>query len=295
MASGARLRLRTDARNLRLEFLPLPAVLPQCLRPTFFLDLTCGEEVLQSVPVAEGGESVDFRDLPSGAKDLELWLPPDAPIRIRRLLVDDGASCGTAADTRPRWLTYGSSITHSVRAHSPARNWPAIVARRHGFNLTSLGFSAECHIDPMVALVLRDIPADLITLKLGINVMGGGSLSPRTFPGAVIGLVRMIREKQPDAPIGLISPIASPPRETTPNAVGFTLQMMREAIRDAHRRLVEAGDRNLSYYDGLELFGADRMAIHSKDQLHPDADGIEALAERFDALVMTDLVGRMRR
>lgn len=289
MASGARLRFRTDARRVRLEFLPLPPVLPQCGRPAFVLDLTRDGELLASGPVKEGGESAEFDGLPAGEKDLELWLPPDAPIRIRRLAVDDGAKCIAEADTRLRWVTYGSSLTHCVRAHGSARTWPAIVARRNRLNLTSLGFGGECCMDPTVAMVLRDLPAEVITLKVGINNIGG-SLNARTFPAAVMGLVSVIREKRPLVPIGLVSPIAHPPRETEPNAVGYTLRDMRTAIRDVHRRLVEAGDRNLRYFDGLELFGPDLIAAYAADQLHPNGDGIEVQAERFDRIVMADLL-----
>jgi len=160
--------------------------------------------------------------------------------------------------------------------------------------LTNLGLGGQCHLDPTVAMVIRDRPADLITLKLGVNCVISGSLNARTFPAAITGMVSIIRERQPLVPIGLVSPIMYPSREKEPNAVGCTMRDVRDAIRDVCQRLTDAGDRNLSFYDGLQIFGRAEMEQYSADQCHPDADGIEVLAEAFDRIVMSDLMSRIR-
>ncbi len=284
-ASGVRLRFGTDSTSLALDFLPLGA--PGAL-PTHFLDVTIEGELVASVPAAEESESVVFEGLPGGRKVLEVWLPQDCGIALRSLALDDGAEFRIVPDDRPKWITYGSSLTHCVRAHSPARTWPGIVARHCGLNLTSLGYGGNCCLEPMVGVMIRDLPADLITLKLGINCIGG-ALSPRTFPGAVLGLVRIIREKHPETPIGLISPIAYPPNERTPNVLNYTIRAMRSDIRDVHRRLVERGDRNLYYFDGLAVFSEEEIATYTEDQCHPNGDGIELMAEHFLTTVMAGL------
>ena len=133
--------------------------------------------------------------------------------------------------------------------------------------------------------MIRDLPADLITLKLGINTIGG-SMAQRVFYPAVTGLVRLIREKHPTTPITLISPIAYPPHEQQPNTVGVTMAGMRRDIEEAHRQLVALGDEHLSYVNGLAIFDEALLAKYSDDQCHPDADGIEVMAERFDRAVM---------
>ncbi len=142
----------------------------------------------------------------------------------------------------------------------------------------------------MVGMVIRDLPADYITLKLGINTMGG-TLAARTYPAAIVGLVQIIREKHPETPMALVSPIGYPPHETEPNQVNYTISGMRRDMEEVHRRLVELGDRNLIYVNGLEVFDLNLIARYAEDQCHPDADGIEVQADNFDRAVM----GRLMR
>jgi hypothetical protein len=280
-ASGVRLRFATDATAVRLRFGPLP----EPVNPAHVLDLTIADDVVASAHVPCGGAEAMFDGLPEGRKTIEIWLPHDSGIDLRELSVSDGASCRPVPDPRPKWVTYGSSLTHCRRAHGSARIWPAIVARRLGLNLTCLGYGGNCCLEPVVGLLIRDLPADVITLKVGINCIGG-ALSPRTFAAAVMGLVQIIREKHAETPICLVSPIAYPPHETTPNVVGHTIQRMRADIEDVHARLAARGDTNLYYVNGLEVFSEAEIAQYAEDQCHPNGDGIELMAENFLGSVM---------
>ena len=284
-ASGCRLRFETDATAVRLGFLPLPS---EPVNPTHVLDLTVDGRITATAEVPRNGTEAVFDGLPAGSKVAEIWLPHDSGIDLRGLEVSDRATCRPAPDSRPKWVTYGSSLTHCRRAHGSARTWPAIVARRLRLNLTSLGYGGNCCLEPMVGIMIRGLPADVITLKLGINC-AGGALAPRTFPAAVMGLVQIIREKQPQTPICLVSPIGYPPNETTPNVVGNTIRQMRTDIDEVHRRLVSRGDQNLHYVNGLEVFSEVEIAEYTQDQCHPNGDGIELMAEHFLENVMSRL------
>jgi hypothetical protein len=278
-----RLRFATDSRSLEIRFAPHAE--------PFRLDLTSDGELLESVTVPKGSASARFAPLPAGEKALEVWLPQTAPICLEALSADADAGIRVLPDRRPRWTTYGSSITHCGSAHSPARTWPAVVARSRGANLTCLGFGGQCHLDPLMGRVIRDTPADFISLKLGINVQGGATLNGRTFMPAVIGLVTCIREKQPRVPIAVVSPIISPPRETTDNIVGMSLCRMREQLEDAVARLQRAGDACIRYVDGRELFGEELVEDYLPDLLHPNGDGYEILGKRFAEKVWDPIMG----
>lgn len=284
-AAGVRVTLVSDTSTLELDVKPLPTDGSIVTDPTWSFDLLVDGKMHHRAthPVSVG--EIRFTDIPAGEHRLELYLPQFAPVRIKALRIDDGASAAELKDTRPKWLTYGSSITHCRTAAGPSETWPAIVANRFGLNLTSLGFGGNCHMEPMVGRMIRDIPADYISVCLGINVMGGHSLSDRTFRAAVIGLIQLIREKHVDTPMVVLSPICHPPGEKTPNAVGLTLEGMRERIFAAVDVLQRLGDRQLYYVNGYEMYGPEYLQ-YMPDQLHPNAEGYRLFAQRYSEVVM---------
>ena len=284
-ASGVRLQLATESRRIRLCLQPLPDAAPAAGRSGFHFDISLGGELLDSVAVPPGGEEAVFDGLPEGDKTVEIWLSQEIPVALVDLQAD--APCRPVPDDRPRWVTYGSSLTHCVRAHSPARTWPAIVARDYGLHLTSLGYGGDCHLDPMVGRMIRDLPADYIGLKLGTNMMSG-SASDRTFRALAIGLLETIRDGHPDTPIAVVSPICHPPRETTPNVVGMTIELMRQRLSEACRVLRDRGDTNLHYVDGLDLMGPDQVHLYA-DGIHPSAEGYRFLAKAYGRVVAPKL------
>ena len=247
------------------------------------LDLCCDGEVVASLDLTQK-DSFTFEGLSKGEKRIELWLPQFGQFQLRNLEIDDGATVEAFTDTRPRWITYGSSITQCRTAASPTQTWPAIVARKSGLNLTCLGYGGQCHLDAMVVRMIRDLPADYISMCLGINIQGASSLGPRAFRPAIIGAVQIVREKHPDIPLVLMSPICSPPREDTPNTVGFHLKGMREEVQAAAEALQSHGDKQIHYVDGLSVFGADHVHL-LPDDLHPDAEGYRVMGKNFVAQV----------
>jgi lysophospholipase L1-like esterase len=240
-------------------------------------------EVVDSQPLA-GKDSFRFEGLPEGEKQIELWLPQFGEFRLRSLELSDDASFDSRLDFRPRWVTYGSSITQCRAAASPTQTWPAVVARKNDLNLTCLGYGGQCHLDPMIARMMRDLSADYLSMCVGINIYGAASLSERTFRPGICAFVRIVREKHPDTPFVVMSPIFSPPREEKPNAVGFTLKVMRQEVAQAVEDLRAFGDRNVYYVDGLEVFGAD-LAHLLPDELHPNAEGYRRMGENFSRVV----------
>ena len=57
------------------------------------------------------------------------------------------------------------------------RDTPGVVQVGTG---TNLGFSGSAMLDPFTARTIRDQPADLISLKLGINLVNGDAMRMRT-------------------------------------------------------------------------------------------------------------------
>ncbi|MDR7277486.1 GDSL-type esterase/lipase family protein [Catenuloplanes atrovinosus] len=325
--SGVRLALRTAATWIELDTLPLrwsytgvPA------RPPVAYDLLI-DGVLVARAVADGGDDVAidlatgarthttgpvatlrFDGLPAGEKDVEIWLPHRERTELRDLRAD--APIAPATDTGRRvWLHHGSSISHGSNADGPSTTWPALAARAGGVELINLGFGGNALLDPFTARVIRDTPADLISVKIGINVVNADLMRRRAFRPAVHGFLDTIRDGHPDVPLLVVSPILCPIHEDTPGPGAFdpdalaegriafratgnpaevaagrlTLRVIRE---DLARVVASRADPRLSYLDGLELYGeADAASLPLPDRLHPDAATHRLIGERFAARV----------
>ena len=186
-----------------------------------------------------------------------------------------------------------------MEAIEPALTWPAVAAREADLALQSFGFGGQCHLDQFVARTIRDIPADLISIKTGINVINMDSMRERVFVPALHGFIDTIREGQATTPILLISPIYCPsaehhPGPTVPDADGqfvtlpgheeiregcMTLTRVRELITTVVEERRAAGDRELHYLNGLELFGEEDSA-DLPDALHPNSEGYVRMGQR---------------
>jgi hypothetical protein len=229
-----------------------------------------------------------------------IWLPHTAATELLGIRAD--ADLLAAPVAAPRWIHYGSSISHCSNAESPMGVWPVRAADQLGLHLTNLGLGGSAHLDPYVARTIRDLPADLISAKIGINVVNENSFTARTFTPAVHGFLDTVREGHPATPIVVISPIVCPVHEQHPGPTDFDIQgrahhpdvprspadglLTLMDIRAALTSIVESRrrtDPNVWYLDGRSLLGA-AGATHLVDGLHPDAAGYLAIADRFVAL-----------
>lgn len=271
--AGVRLRFATDSKYIEFHLASFPGEHAN-------YDLYLDGVLFESRTPCPDTMTLSFENMSRQMKVVELWLYQAAPFQLKKITIDEGASIEKNEDSRPRWITYGSSITHCAGAGSPSFTWPGIVAREKGLNLVSLGFGGECQADPMIARLIRDMAVDIVSVKIGINIYGHSSFSLRSFQSAVIGMLATIRDGHPDIPIIVCSPIWSPDREETLNAAGMTLAMMRNEIRNAVIALTEHGDNNIHYIDGLKLFDSS-FSTYLPDQLHPDAEGYKILGRNF--------------
>lgn len=281
MQAGIRLTFRSDTRRIIGTTLPFGEARN--------IDLYLDGVLFGTVDFADKS-TFAFEDMPEGEKLVELWLPPRTDFALQQLQIDDGATLSRAEDNRPKWITYGSSITHCGTAASPSFTWPGVVARARNLNLTCLGFGGQCHLDIQIARMMRDLPADYLSICAGINIQGNGSLNARTFGSSLVGFVQLLREKHTETPLALISPIYSFDREITPNAVGWNLQNYRDAVAEAAQTLQDYGDKNIIYVNGLDLFNED-LGHLMPDNLHPDAEGYKKMGANFLKVAAPRLFG----
>ncbi|WP_414504959.1 GDSL-type esterase/lipase family protein [Streptomyces sp. NEAU-L66] len=250
-----------------------------------------------------------FTGLPDRVKDVEIWLPYNEITQLIALRTDAPVE-PLPEGGRKKWLHHGSSFSHGSDAASPSTTWPALAAALGGVELTNLGLSGSALLDPFTARALRDAPADLISLKIGINLVNSDLMRLRAFAPAVHGFLDTIREGHPTTPLLVVSPILCPIHEDTPGPSAPDFSKLSEGklqfkatgdpaeraagkltlnvIRDELARLVKqraADDPNLHHLDGRDLYGeADFAELPLPDQLHPDAATHRLIGERFAAL-----------
>ena len=272
MPAGVRLEFGSNTSYLEIFFDSIPDRSP--------VDIFCDGELLATLPTA----NLNFlrvENLGSKNKAIQIWLPQWGELRIKKLLIEDDAILTEPKGPKDtKWVTYGSSITQCRAADSPSQTWPALVARKNDLDLTCMGYGGQCHLDPMIARTIRDLPADIISLCLGINIYSASSLNQRTFQPGILGFVQILREKHIDAPIIVMSPIYSPGREETLNEVGMTLQLMRSEIANSVDILKGLGDMNIHYVDGLDIFDNQYENL-LPDNLHPNNEGYSIMAKNI--------------
>ncbi|MFF4014778.1 GDSL-type esterase/lipase family protein [Streptomyces sp. NPDC001843] len=253
-----------------------------------------------------------FTDLPDGVKDIEIWLPHNETTELVALRTDAPVEPAPDPDRRV-WLHHGSSISHGSDAESPTTTWPALAASLGGVELINLGLGGSALLDPFTARALRDTPADLISVKIGINLVNTDLMRLRAFGPAVHGFLDTIREGHPDTPLLVVSPLLCPIHEDTPGpslpdpgSLGTGQLRFRAAgdpaeraagkltlrvVRDELARIVSqraADDPNLHHLDGRRLYGeADSAELPLPDDIHPDAATHRRIGERFAELVLT--------
>jgi lysophospholipase L1-like esterase len=252
--------------------------------------------------------TASFTGLPDRLKDVEIWLPHNETTELVALRTD--APVLAAAAGRRVWLHHGSSISQGSNAAGPATTWAALAAAAGGVDLVNLGFGGSALLDPFVGRVLRDSPADLISVKIGINLVNTDLMRLRAFTPAVHGLLDTIRDGHPATPLLVVSPIYCPIHEDTPGPGAFDLDALRagqvkfvatgepapgkltlRVIRAELARIVAeraATDPNLHHLDGLDLYGEPDFAeLPLPDRLHPDAATHRRIADRFAARAFT--------
>jgi hypothetical protein len=173
--------------------------------------------------------------------------------------------------------------------------------------LVNLSLAGGALLDPFTARAMRDAAADLVSVKIGINLANLDLMRRRAFGPAVHGFLDTVRDGHPDAPLLVVSPLLCPMHEETPGPGTFDVSALAEGevrflalgdpaevaagkltlrvIREELARIVRERARTdpaISYLDGLRLYGeADHERLPLPDRLHPNGDAHRLIAERF--------------
>ncbi len=324
-SAGVRLDLRTAATSLVLRTHPTRRISAGAAVPQAFYDVLVDGALFARLPspgkdagttvrtdrgtgkvtTATGTDAqLQVPHLPAGEHQVQIWLPHNETTELVSLS-SDAEVHPSPAGSQTRWLHHGSSISHGFDAAHPTGTWPAVAAATAGVELANLALSGQAMLDPFTARTIRSAEADVISVKLGINIVNEDAMRLRTFVPAVHGFLDTIREgRHSHTPLLLMSPLHCRIQETTPGPLRFeepdsgprysalgdpddvsqgrlTLQVVRSTLRQIADQRMDT-DPHLHFLDGLELFGpADEAELPLRDHLHPGSAAQRRIGERF--------------
>lgn len=310
--AAPRLRMRVSAERLVMAHLDAPESHAEFLaeidgrivaRSTLFVTSLIRERrdaPWSREPADAGVVTLDLGEA-TDERTVTIWFPADAGVTLHDLDADLPISAAAPAAGK-HWVHHGSSISQGGNARDARLTWPAQAGRALGVRWTNLGFGGNAQLDPMTALSIRSTDADVITLELGINVVGADAMRQRAFSSAAHAFLDLIRDRVPEVPIVVMGAFSCPAAEDTPgplragddgrvaatgslDGTSLTLSRSRELL---HEVAEQRSDPNLAYVDGCTLLGpADAHLL--ADGLHPDQDGLDLIAANFTAAVRNPL------
>ncbi len=273
--SGVRLRFASSTRRVILEVEPEP-------KQKRWFDLIAADKLVGRVELDPEQTQIVFDGLTEGNKVLELWLNHlYTPVVIRALSIEDKAVVSQAPPQRKlRIIFHGSSISHGRQAAGPTESWTVGAGRLAGLDPINLGVGGACRLEPAMARVIRDLPADFLSFCLGINVVSGFSHDERAFRADVIGFIQIVREGHPTTPLAIQGPTFCRSFETFEEKNKFSLDHCRTVLKEIVTCFQRHGDEKIFYGGDLEMFGeADELLL--VDKVHPGAQGHSLMSRRY--------------
>jgi lysophospholipase L1-like esterase len=304
-AAGITVRFRTDSRRIvvRATLIDTPDVTVnnpplewERGRPSYF-DLYLDGKFVQSVaggiqPDRQDVVIYDAPDAPVKESEVTLLFPfyyRNAEIIMNAIGIEKTAKLArAAADTRPRVLFHGDSITHGHGVFRPRETYVWRSCEIAGCVPLNLGFGGSAWTDTIVALFIASRNDwDTLVLALGNNSFGGADSAgkPETvaqYAKKYDAFLSTIREKAATKPILVVTPILAGadlgPRK---NRNGEIPQDYRYAIQRVVK-LRQAKDKNLHFLDGLQLVN-DPIYLLPTDVVHPNVAGELRMADGIAA------------
>lgn len=170
-------------------------------------------------------------------------------------------------------LYYGSSITQGGCVSRPGNHYPSAIARETNVDFVCMGFSGNAKGEAEMADYLTGIPTSVFVCDYDHNAPSWEHLQ-ETYPL----LYRRYREVHPYVPVILVS---------RPNIRLWEEEDVRrrDVVYRTYQSALEAGDKNVYFVDGYQLFAGRRRYDCTVDGTHPNDLGFFRMAEVIGGLV----------
>ena len=275
--SGGRLRFVTDSSYVVLSIkMPVGQASPHMpLTGKAGFDLYVGDRFVKMyVPPVEAGAGYEGICDFAYKKDrvITIHFPLYNNVEEVYIGLSSDAKFEKAPDFRSdkKVLFYGSSITQGACASRPGLAYTNALSHRLGFNFVNLGASGSAFGELKMADYIAGLNHDIFVMDYDNNAPTADFLE-KTHDS----FFRRYREERTDTPVILISA----PSFHFSAAIDWPAR--REVIKRTYEKAIAAGDENVYYIDGEELWGENWDSC-TVDGLHPNDIGFMKMADRIE-------------
>ncbi len=172
---------------------------------------------------------------------------------------------------------YGSSITQGECGASPGNTYVNMISRNLNLYVVNLGFSGNAKAEPEMVKYLSGLECSAFVMDYDHNAPNSEYLS-RTHEQ----FYKSIRQHNPFLPIIMGSAI---PMLRTERQANCEQQKRIDVIYKTYKNAVEAGDKNVYFLNGCELFDDIPFDCSTVDGIHPNTLGMYLIAKGYGEIL----------
>lgn len=285
---GARVRFKTDSKNIRIRF-EFEKADPDagmsmfaCLAANVLIGDEKYGEFLGIICPPHCGETVADGILEkSGNMDsVTIYLPRNEVIKSFEIYIDEGAQILPPDPYKYEKpvVFYGSSITEGGCCCNIINAYASILSRHLSFDYINLGFSGNAKGEPQMAEFIKGLDMSVFVYDYDHNAD-----SPELLKATHEPFFKVIRKANPDLPVIMMT---RPKNNYTQEE-----KQRREIVKTTYLNAVESGDKNVYFIDGETFFGKADGNSCLIDGLHPNDLGFHRMAEKIEPLLKEILEG----
>ena len=279
--SGIRLRFKTDSRRIVLSC-KLPGFarldnMPRTASGCFDM-YADGHYCKVFRPGADlsGTYSSEHKFNDRKMRDILINFPLYNPVDEVYISLEEDAKILACDDYKQQKPTvyYGSSITQGGCASHPGNCYCAILSRRMDADYINLGFSGSALAEQEMAEYIGGLDMYAFVYDYDHNAPSVEYLKQTHEP-----FFKRFRQYQPNTPVIMVS---------AADIVGNSLEITRQRrniIRTTYENALAAGDKNVYFIDGSEIYKDVGLDYCTVDCVHPNDLGFLCMANTIGAVL----------
>lgn len=290
MTVGARARFKTDSPYIILRA-ETPSITPYTAGGTitamkgfdlYFVGDDGQERYYKSfrppVTFEDGYEAI--LEMPGGMQEMVLYFPMYNQLSNVYLgLASTAKLCaGRKYKEEKPILFYGSSITQGCCTSRTGNVYSSILGRMLDCDTINLGVSGGAKGQLPTAEYISGLSLSAFVYDYDYNAPSLAFLQETYMP-----FIQIIREKQPELPIVLVSMIS----RTYPE-----LDERKAFIRSQYEAMRTHGDKNIYFIDGQTMIGDTEWDVTTADVTHPNDFGFWRMAQGMEPVLRAIIEGK---